>query len=766
MSDETLPTGQKAFGKYRAFATLGSGGMGDVFLAIARGRRGVNKLVVIKSLKRDFAREQAYVDMFLDEARLAARLNHPNVVHIFEVDEADGEYFIAMEFLEGQSLKQVLDHVKAHGVPFEPTVAVRLVSDALAGLHYAHELADYDGRPLQIIHRDISPHNIFVTYDGQVKVVDFGIAKSASRSSDATQSGVLKGKLAYMSLEQALGEPIDRRADIYAMGIVLWEALTLTSMSQGESGPSALTRILKETMPRVSSVLPNIDPELDDLVAKALEKEPAKRFQTAAEMRGALETWITHTTKVVRQEEVGQRISAMFKDVRAELDRKVKDQMAAAVAASQLDDLAPASNVSSRGPNSGTLVAGGPSPQDAAIEASPPTLAAGSGMGTGSGIGVGVTVKTAPSRRLRGATLAAAAVVGLVAGVGIWQYTRGASASQAAAAAASVAPAAESAASAEIDEGRLESFGPLPDVVSSPQNPLSEEKISLGRMLFYDARLSKNQDVSCNTCHLLDAYGVDGKKVSTGHAQQTGTRNAPTVYNSAGFFALMWDGRFPNVEEQAKGPLTKDVEMNTTPKRVEETLSSMPEYVAMFAKAFPGERSPVTFDNTARAIGAFERKLFTPGRWEKFLAGEKAALTPAEKVGFNTFVETGCPTCHFGPYVGASMFQKLGLVKAWPSSRDRGKFELTQKNEDYMVFRVPSLRNVAKTGPYLHDGSMTSLPEVVRMMARHQVGKELTDAQANAIVAWLGCLTGDLPADYIKKPELPPSTKKTPHAEL
>jgi len=228
----------------------------------------------------------------------------------------------------------------------------------------------------------------------------------------------------------------------------------------------------------------------------------------------------------------------------------------------------------------------------------------------------------------------------------------------------------------------------------------------------------------------------------------------------------MWDGKFPNVEEQAKGPMQKPFEMSASPKKMEATLLSIPEYVQAFARAFPGEKSPVTFDNVAKAIGAFERKLFTPSRWEKYLAGEKSALTDPEKVGFNTFVETGCPTCHFGPYVGATMFQKLGLMKAWPTTRDRGRFELTQKNEDYMVFRVPSLRNVVMTGPYLHDGSLTSLNEVVRMMARHQIGKELTDTQIASIITWLGALTGDLPMDYIKKPVLPPNGKDTPPPDL
>jgi serine/threonine-protein kinase len=488
---ETLPTGQKMFGKYRAFAKLGSGGMGDVFLAIARGLRGVNKLVVIKSLKHDLDRDQQYIDMFLDEARLAARLNHPNVVHIFDVDEADGDYFIAMEFLEGQSLKEILDHVKEKEAPFGPAIAARVVSDALLGLHYAHELCDYDGRPLQIIHRDISPHNVFVTYEGQVKLVDFGIAKSVSRSTENTQAGVLKGKLAYMSPEQALGEPMDRRADIYAMGIVLWEALTLTSIAQGET---PLTRVLREVMPRASSVVPDLDPELDDLVARSLETDPAKRFQTAAEMREALEAWIVRTAKVVRQEDIGQRLRGMFEGVRAELDRKVKDQMAAAVVASSLEDL---SLPSIRVPVS----ARAPVPVDAhaatlTTQASPVRPSAAS---TGTASGVGVTVEAPRSGGVRG-VVGAALAVGLAGFVALgWAKMRSSSSSEVAASGSSAA-AAPSAASAEIDEGRLESFGPLPAVISAHENPLSDEKIALGRMLFYDARLSTGTESTASRC--------------------------------------------------------------------------------------------------------------------------------------------------------------------------------------------------------------------------------------------------------------------------
>ncbi|MDB4940788.1 MAG: serine/threonine protein kinase, partial [Labilithrix sp.] len=219
---EGTPT--TAFGKYQLFASLGRGGMADVFLAVARGQMGFNKLAVVKRLRQALAEEAAFRTMFLDEARLAARLSHPNIVHTYEVGEQDGVYFIAMEYLEGQSLNKVMKEALRRKDGLEPEVSARIIADALGGLGYAHGLADYDGRPLGIIHRDVSPHNIFVTYDGHTKLVDFGIAKAALSSTE-TEVGVLKGKVAYMSPEQAMGGRIDQRADIFAMGIVLWELL-------------------------------------------------------------------------------------------------------------------------------------------------------------------------------------------------------------------------------------------------------------------------------------------------------------------------------------------------------------------------------------------------------------------------------------------------------------------------------------------------------------------------------------------------------------
>jgi cytochrome c peroxidase len=324
-------------------------------------------------------------------------------------------------------------------------------------------------------------------------------------------------------------------------------------------------------------------------------------------------------------------------------------------------------------------------------------------------------------------------------------------------------PAAEPKPSATIDPAMLGAYAVLPEVMASPKNPITDAKIALGRMLYFDTRLSKNHDISCNSCHLLDKYGVDGKPVSPGHREQLGARNSPTVYNAAGHIAQFWDGRSADVEEQAKGPVLNPVEMAMPDeKSVVRVLKSIPGYVEAFKAAFPDAKVAVSYDNMALAIGAFERKLLTPSRWDKFLGGDKAALTDDEKRGFNKFVEIGCPTCHTGPYLGGHMYQKVGLVKPWPNQKDLGRFEVTKQETDKMFFKVPSLRNVDKTAPYFHDGSEPSLLASVKTMADHQLARQISDEDASLIVAWFGSLTGDLPTDYIKAPELPPSGKRTP----
>ena len=220
----------------------------------------------------------------------------------------------------------------------------------------------------------------------------------------------------------------------------------------------------------------------------------------------------------------------------------------------------------------------------------------------------------------------------------------------------------------------------VPAAFESEENPITEEKIQLGRMLFFEKRLSKNHDVSCNSCHDLAKYGVDNEPTSPGHKGQRGDRNSPTVYNAGGHVAQFWDGRAKDLEEQAKGPILNPVEMAMPDEAyVLRTLKSMPGYVDAFKKAFPDDANPVTYDNMAKAIGAFERKLVTPSRFDDWRGGDQDALNEQEKRGFATFIKLGCPTCHVGPAIGGTTFQKFGLIKPWKDQSDLGRFVVTEK---------------------------------------------------------------------------------------
>jgi len=279
----------------------------------------------------------------------------------------------------------------------------------------------------------------------------------------------------------------------------------------------------------------------------------------------------------------------------------------------------------------------------------------------------------------------------------------------------------------------------------------NQAKVDLGRHLYYEKRLSSNNKIACNSCHLLDKYGVDGLAFSLGVPGEPVGRNSPTTYNAYGHIAQFWDGRAKDVEEQAKGPILAGKEMGMpTPDAVVAKLKGIPEYPDLFKKAFPGDADPVTYDNVGVAIGAFERNLATPSRWDDFLGGDKKALNPLEKQGLKQFVTTGCVTCHTGTFLGGHMYQKVGLVNPWPNQADQGRFGVTKKEQDKMFFKVPSLRNIAKTGPYFHDSSAKTLTEAVKKMAHHQLGRKLSDTDVTAIVAFLNSLTGEIPTDYIK----------------
>ena len=301
----------------------------------------------------------------------------------------------------------------------------------------------------------------------------------------------------------------------------------------------------------------------------------------------------------------------------------------------------------------------------------------------------------------------------------------------------------------EVNPRLLRRFQPLP---AKPEG--NAALIDLGRWLYYEKRLSKKGDVSCNTCHALDDYGVDHRRTSTGEDGAVGNRNSPTVYNAAGHFAQFWDGRAADLEEQAKGPILNPKEMAMPDgTAVVAKLTSFPEYRPRFANAFPQSSAPISYENVGKAIAAFERGLVTPGRWDEFLRGKKDALSIEERKGLKTFLNRGCMVCHTGPYLGGSMFERLGVVEPWPNQTDLGRASVTKSASDRMMFKVPSLRNIGKTAPYFHDGSAATLEEAVRLMGRHQLGVELGSDEIGSIITWLESLTSPLPpASYIADP--------------
>jgi eukaryotic-like serine/threonine-protein kinase len=279
-------------GKYQLIQTLATGGMAEVFLAKSAGPMGFEKSLVLKRILPHLATEPAFVDMFLSEARLAAQLNHPNIVQIFDFGEADSTYFIAMEYIDGANLREIIRRAYAVGLALPVVFCARVVSAACEGLAFAHDFIDpATNLPMNIVHRDISPDNILLSRQGSVKVVDFGIAKAAGVSPH-TQTGVLKGKLAYMPPEQLRNEPLDRRADVYALGIVLYELLTGLKPFKASSEAGLLQAILSDPETPVAQHRPDVPEALQRILARAISKERERRYPDCASFQADLESFI------------------------------------------------------------------------------------------------------------------------------------------------------------------------------------------------------------------------------------------------------------------------------------------------------------------------------------------------------------------------------------------------------------------------------------------------------------------------------------------
>lgn len=309
------------FGRYELLKRLAAGGMGEVHLARQVGEEGFEKLLVVKVLLPHLVEDEEFVRMFKEEARIAATLNHPNIAQLFDHGEEEGHIYAAMEYVHGEDIVRVWKAARKAGKPVPLAIAARIAAEAAAGLDYAHKAVDASNRPLNLVHRDVSPQNILVTFDGGVKLIDFGIAKAVG-SSTQTATGVLKGKYAYMSPEQAEGLPIDHRSDIFALGVVLYEMLTSLRLFKRDTETQTLRAVVTCEVDPPSTINPEIDPELDAILLKALSKNPDKRFQDAQAFRLALEEWMVRT----RQAGSAAHLSAYMRDLYAERLAKEREQ--------------------------------------------------------------------------------------------------------------------------------------------------------------------------------------------------------------------------------------------------------------------------------------------------------------------------------------------------------------------------------------------------------------------------------------------------------
>ena len=312
-----------------------------------------------------------------------------------------------------------------------------------------------------------------------------------------------------------------------------------------------------------------------------------------------------------------------------------------------------------------------------------------------------------------------------------------------------------------LEQQALKIFGTLPSQMLSPQNPITLQKVLLGRMLFYETRISVDGTVSCARCHPMSFYATDKLKKSIGNSNKQNPHNAPTLFNAANQISEHWIGNRIDVEDQARQALIAPQSFGMPSNAaVEEKLRQIHGYRQLFADAFPGDSEPITVDNFAKAIGAFERTLTTPGRFDAFVRGNDTALDSSEKAGLALFMEKGCAACHSGARLGGGMYRKFGIANPyWRYTKsdviDKGRYAVTHADSDLYVFKVPILRNVSMTSPYFHDGSVASLRDAVGIMSKVQLGETLSEEQVSSLVLFLGSLTGRIRQDFLVVPLLP-----------
>ena len=304
---------EQQYGKYLLLDRIAVGGMAEIFLARQMGPEGFEKTVVLKRIRPHLGDKKSFVRMFLNEAKLAAQLNHPNIIHIHDLGKVGDSYFIAMEYLFGRDMRRVMPKCEQQGIAFPIVYACKIASQVLEGLYYAHQKTDLQGRPLGIVHRDVTPENIFVSFDGGVKVLDFGIAKAANQV-EMTRAGEIKGKLSYMSPEQCMGKPLDNRSDIFSLGVVLYEWVTGFKLFTGESDVAVLKSITDGKIYKPSYFKGDVPEQIEQILMRALEKDPAQRYQTAWEMQYDLDKFLANNEFTPSNQHLATFMKQVFAD--------------------------------------------------------------------------------------------------------------------------------------------------------------------------------------------------------------------------------------------------------------------------------------------------------------------------------------------------------------------------------------------------------------------------------------------------------------------